>query len=221
MPGRDLILPDNAYGIENDLGVRSPYELLWTTTVSYCNVYRLMYDIFIGCGIPIEKEMVFSDDIIATYLIPNHLFDPAKTVYVTLLEFLRFRDASEKIEGFVFKAMQLQQIKNTDAVELGLVLWKSINKAMSYFMNDVSILCAQVNNWIIKLDDNTHNSKTDPAIMLFLYVNIFDKLAAAVSNNTIAYQNALDYLVSYNPKFETNNNERVRKLNYYIDHRNS
>lgn len=205
-------MPDNAYQIKYDLGVPSPYELLWTTTMSYCNVYQLTYKIFVGCGIPIPKKNIFSDDQIATSLIPTNLYDPSKKIYSTLIEFLRFREASKQIERFVFKAMNLQRIKNIDDVQLGVVLWDSINNAMDKFLKDISILSNQVNKWIINFVV-VHNSTVDPTtMMMFLYKKIFDKTVVAVSKNTIIFQNAFDYLITYNPKFEANNNERVRNF---------
>jgi len=205
-------MPDNAYTIEHDLGIPSPYELLWTTTMSYCNVYRLTYKIFVGCGIPIPKQNIFSNDKIATSLIPTKLYDPSKKIYSTLLEFLRFRGASKEIEGFVFKAMNLQRIENIDDVKLGVVLWDSINDAMNKFMNDISILSNQVNKWIINFVIR-HNATVDPTtMMIFLYEKIFDETVVAISKSTIIFRNAFDYLITYNPKFEANNNGRVRKL---------
>lgn len=210
MPGRHSISPDNVNGIEYNLDSPLPHELLWTTTMSYCNVYRLTHRIFVECGVPI-KNRVFSNDEISANFIPDKLYNSPNVIYNTGLEFLRFRDASQVIEDFVFEVKNFQKITNLDDVKTGMVLWETINSAMVKFMRDISYITNKLNNEMV-IDSNINNT----TMMKELYSNTFNQIVYAVTNNIKSYQNAFNFLKTYNMDFVRNNDIWVSEfLNYY------
>lgn len=212
MPGRHSISPDNVNGIEYNLDSPLPHELLWTATMSYCNVYRLTHRIFVECGVPI-KNRVFSNDEISANFIPDKLYNSPNVIYNTGLEFLRFRDASQVIEDFVFEVKDFQKITNLDDVKTGMVLWETINSAMVKFMRDISYITNKLNNEMV-IDSNINNT----TMMKELYSNTFNKIVYAVTNNIKTYQNAFNFLKTYNMDFVTNNDIWVSEFLNYDSH---
>lgn len=181
--------------------------------MSYCNVYRLIYRIFVECGVPI-KNRVFSNDEISANFIPDKLYISPNVIYNTILEFLRFRDASQIIEDFVFEVQDFQKIQNIDDVKTGVVLWETVNSAMVKFMYDISYITNKLNNEMI-IDSNINNTTK----MKELYLITFNQIVFAVTNNIVPYQNAFNFLKTHNADFVTNNDVWVSEfLNYHDSH---
>jgi len=194
------MLPNNILEIDN-FGVPSPYEFLWITTVSYCNVYYLTYNMFIGVGVPIQ-EQIYSNDDIAGFLLPDNINEWSdETVLDSSYKFLKLREASQIIESFVFEIKEFQNVTGTEDIITGLNLWKLIEDNMVDFMNNIFILSNQVNNVIKNMNILQKNVNTvDTSAMMDLYMDIFDNMIDIMKENIVPYRNAFNFLKKYNLK---------------------
>lgn len=217
MPGRDSILPDNVDKI-NDLEVPSPYELLWTTTMSYCNVYFLVYNMFIGVGIPIKK-LAFTKDDVAAILSSNNIVNSETTVVDSPIDFLRFREASQIIEEYVFEIKKFKTIVDDDNINIGLNLWNSVQDTMNDFMNNISSLTEQISKMVAIL--KSQQKSVNPKVMRKLYTSVFDKMILIVSRSIISYQGAFKFLAKYNLEVNINNEVSINDIFFgYMVHVN-
>lgn len=198
MTGRQCILPDNINEIDN-LDVPSPYELLWTTTMSYCNVYRLTYKMLDGVGVPITDQ-VHANEEIASILIPNSAVNSEPKADDPPMQFLRFREASQDIEDFVFKCMVSKKAKKTNDKNTGLYLWSLIQESTVDFMNRINYLTN-------KLDIIQKPYDTDK--MIGLYNDTFEQTVDAVLRSADSYAKTFTFLEKYNIKFNTTNKNQV------------
>lgn len=206
MPGRYSTLPDNIDEIDN-LGLPSPYQFLWTTTLAYSNVYFVTYNIFVGIGLPI-KTLVFSKEEIASILIPENSADSSEILDDMALEYLKFIDASQIVDTFVLKIKKFQKITNRDDIRTGLNLWNSIVSEMANFMNTISIATNHVYQNMINFNITSHNISTvEPMSMIYLYKDIFDQIVETVLSSTAAYREALNFVEKFNTELKLNNNE--------------
>lgn len=208
MPGRNLLLSDNFDKI-NDLDTPSANELLWTTTMSFCNVYFLTYKMFVGVGIPM-KNIVYSNNEIEAILTPDNSEESE-----TSTEYLRFREASQIIENIVFEVKKFENITDNDNnMDTGLTLWHSIQDAMVEFMNHISSLIEEVRQNVDSLEiQQEKENSVDPIAMRNLYINIFEQTITAVSKSTALYKESFNFLVKYDLKIKVNNNQ-VSKIQY-------
>lgn len=206
MPGRYSTLPDNINEIDN-LGLPSPYQFLWTTTLAYSNVYFVTYKIFVGIGLPI-KNLVFSKEEIASILIPENSVDSSETLDDMALEYLKFIDASQMVDTFVFKIKKFQTITNKDDIRTGLNLWKSIESEMANFMNNISIGTNYVYQNMINSNITSQNISTvEPMSMIYIYKDIFDQTVDTVLSSIVPYREALNFVEKFNTESKLNNNE--------------
>lgn len=204
MPGRYSLLPDNLDDIDA-LGLPSPNELVWTTTMSYCNMYRLTYKMFMAAGIPVQRSVI-SNDLMATVLIPDDFdesSDPEDNgdTAGSTVKFLRFRKASHKIEEVVFKINPFAGPANADEVRAGLALWDSVETTTVNFMTGVSGLTDRVEQATIDL---FNASDVDPMSMMYLYRDTCDRMVTIMSNGTVSFNNAFGFIASLNPSFYLN-----------------
>lgn len=154
--------------------------------MSYCNVYRLTFKMFVGCGVPLE-EIDFSKDKKAA-LHPN-----------VWNEFIKFREASQIMEDFVFKVKNQKIITDFDDINTSVTLWSSIGDEMIEFMKTVSILSNSIDQRMSDLNVSQNDITTaDPAVMMSLYVDIFDQMVHLVSKSSMIYQRAFNLLKKYN-----------------------
>lgn len=206
MPGRYSTLPDNINEIDN-LGLPSPNQFLWTTTLAYSNVYFMTYNIFVDIGLPIQN-LVFSKEEIASILIPENSADSSEILDDMALEYLKFRNASQIVEKFVFKIKKYKTIMNSDDIKTGLNLWNSIKSEMANFMNNISIVTNYVYQYITNLNIISQTISTaEPMPMIYLYKNIFDQTIETVLSSTVVYREALNFVEKFNPESKLNNNK--------------
>lgn len=194
MPGLRCLLPDNINEIDY-LDVPSPYELLWTTTMSYSNVYHLVYKTLNGLGVPITNQF-HSNEEIASILIPNNADIYEATANDPPMQFLRFREASQDIEDFVFESMSFQNEMNTDGINTGLYLWSLIQESTIDFMNRINYLTNTL---------NTMESPNTKQETMALYNYIFEQTVNTVLRSTNSYIKSFNFLEKYNVKLKMNN----------------
>ncbi|XP_029345253.1 uncharacterized protein LOC107882155 [Acyrthosiphon pisum] len=216
--GRYCMLPNNILEIDN-FGVPSPYEFLWITTVSYCNVHYLTYNMFIGVGVPI-KEQMYSNDDIAGFLLPENIYEWSdETVLDSPYKFIKLREASQIIESFVFEIKEFQNVTGTEDISTGLNIWKSIEDNMVDFMNNISILSNQVNQ-VINDMNILQNNTVDTSAMMYLYMDIFENMVDIMTENIVPYKNAFNFLEKYNLKtYQKKNIEQDKKIENNLNSR--
>lgn len=183
----------------NNVNVPSANELLWTTTLSYCNVYDLVYYMFISAGIPIQNLAISDNDSLRDKVnIP--------------LEFIKLREASTTINDFVFENINLQYVTNNEDINTGLKLWNSIEDASNEFLNSIAWLSNQINIEMLDMHIQQESIDTaDPLTMMYLYSKIFDQIIELVSKSTVHYKQAFIFLEKYNTEFKLSN----KQVSYY------
>jgi len=161
---------------------------------------------FIGVGLPIQSE-TYSNDDIAAFLLPDNIYDWSdEMVLESPYKFIKFREASEIIESFVFEIKEFQNVTGTEDKIIGLNIWELIKDKMVNFMNNINILSNQVNQYINDLNIQKNNVSTvDPSTMKNLYLNIFDQMVDVMTENIVPYKNAFNFLGKYTSK----NNQHV------------
>lgn len=205
VPGRNSLLSDDVDDDMDGLDVPSANEFLWTSTMSYCNVYRVTYKMFVAAGIPV-KASVISNDLMATVLIPDD-FDDSPDLEPGVgptVEFLRFRKASQLVEDFVFKIDPFGSPATADDVDTGLAVWDSIETATIDFMNGVSGLTDGVEQAMIDL---TNQPNVDPMSMMYLYRDTCDRMIQIMSNGTLVFNRAFSFIANLNPSFHAKFNQ--------------
>ncbi|XP_026805964.1 uncharacterized protein LOC113549018 [Rhopalosiphum maidis] len=202
---RQCMIPSNILEVDT-FDVPSPYEFLWITTMSYCNVYYLTYNMFIRVGVPVKKPNYSNDDI-AAFLIPDNIDDWSdETVLDLPYKFLKLREASQIIESFVFEIKEYQNVTGAEDKITGLKIWESVEDNFVNFMNNIYILSNQVNQVIYELNIEQQTVyTTDSSTMMYLYLDIFDQMVDIMSESIVPYQNAFNFLEKYNSK---NNEEK-------------
>lgn len=194
MPGLQCILPDNVNEI-NHLDMPSPYELLWTTTMAYSNVYHLTYKMLDGIGIPIKNQFHPNEEI-ASILIPGNADTYESAANDPPMQFLRFREASQDIEDLVFESISFQNEMNTDSINTGLNLWSLIQESMVDFKNRINYLTNKLNS--IQKTNTKEGMKG-------VYNSIFEQTVNTVLRSTESYAQTLNFLEKYNIKLNVNN----------------
>lgn len=194
------MLPNNILEI-GTFDVPSPYEFLWITTVSYCNVHYLTYNMFIGVGVPIQEHIYSNDDIAGCLLPDNIYYWSDNTVLDSPYKFLKLREASQIIESIVFEIKEFQNVTGTENIVEGLVLWKLIEDNMVNFMENISILSNQVNQVMNDMNIQQKNLNTvDTLEMMYLYMDVFDNMVDIMADNIAPFKNAFNFLEKYNLK---------------------
>ncbi|VVC24949.1 Hypothetical protein CINCED_3A001039 [Cinara cedri] len=205
VPGQQTISPDNIQEI-NSLNLPSANELLWTTTLSYCNVYFLVHKILISVGVPLDS-VVISNDELAAILIPDN---PGESGSNSPLEFLRFIEASQYIDDFVFDTIGHINITDPD-INTGRKIWDSIEDSMIVFMENILLLTNQVNQMMHDINNELLINRTnmDKMTMIYLYIDIFDQTVDAVWNNSVPYKEAFNFFKTLNLESIMNNVQMI------------
>jgi len=161
---------------------------------------------FIGIGLPIQTQ-IYSNDDIADFLLPNFTYNSSdKAVLNSPYNFIKFREASEIIENFVFEIKEFQSVTETEDEVTGLRIWELIKNKMTNFMDNINILSNQVNQYINDMNIQQNNVSTvDRSAMKNLYLYIFDQMVDIMTENIEPYKNAFNFLEKYNSK----NNQKV------------
>lgn len=211
MPGQNSILPDHIKEI-NNLNLPLADEFLLTTTVAYCNVYSLLHKMFICAGLPINNLVVSDNKVAATLISDNSVYSSYIDIYLPM-EFLKLRSATNTIENLVFENIDVQHITNTEDINIGLKLWKSIQDAMDDFMNIILFTTNQINEGIIDKNIQQDSISTeDPITMRNLYFTVFNQTIETIFNSTESYKNAFIFLKKFYTEFKINNKQVSRYL---------
>jgi len=167
---------------------------------------------FVKVGVPIKK-FVFSNEEMAAILIPDNLNYSFETTSDASLEFLKLREGSQITEDLVFKFKEFYIITEPDDINTGLNLWNSIEKSMINFMDNISLATNQLNQRMSDLNTTQKNPfDVDSIYMMSLYQNIFKQIVYSISNSTIAYKEAFNFLEQFNPGLNTKNKDVSKYL---------
>lgn len=160
---------------------------------------------FTEAGVPVEK-LVMADEKISRILVPEDMSGTsAETTTETVHEFLRFRQASQRINKIIFEANGFDT-KITDSRDVidASNIWYSIENEMIEFMGFVSYMSNEISQELVKIlkeqKDNPLN--TDPLMTVFLYKSIFSQMIDVVSQSSEWYRDAFNLLEKYNPQFK-------------------
>lgn len=194
MPVLQCLLPDNINDI-NHLDEPSPYELLWTTTMAYSNVYHLTYKMLDGIGIPITNQF-HPNDKMASILVPKNAANHEVAANDPAMQFFRFREASQDIEDLAFESMSFQNEMNTDDRDTGLYLWSLIQESMVDFKDRINYLTNKL--------DSIQKPITKQETM-GIYNDVFEQTVNTVLRSTEPYAETFNFLEKYNIKLNTNN----------------
>lgn len=149
----------------------------------------------IDAGLPISGT-TYSNYEIASVLVPSAEISDGTSG--PPLKFLRFREASQTIEDFVFKFDMFQVITADEDLSTAYTLWYTIQDNMFDFMNKISSLTSQVDDGFIELGVQQQNlSNVDTSVMKKLYLDIFNETVNAVSSSSASYTGIFNLLKKY------------------------
>lgn len=159
----------------------------------------------IDAGLQISGS-TYSNYDIASMLVPSvEVSDKASGPQ---LQFLKFREASQKIEDFVSKVDMFQNIIEDEDINRAYMLWNTIQDKMFDFINKILSLTNQVDDEFIKLGIKLQNqSNVDSSEMKKLYMDIFDEIINAVSFSTASYTEVFNFLQKFNFEIEKKNKQ--------------
>lgn len=130
-------------------------------------------------------------------------------------QFLRFREASQMIEDFVFKVDMFQNIAEDKDMDTAYNLWNTIQNEMFDFINKIASLTKQVDDKLIELGIQEKDlSDVDLSAMKELYLDIFDETVNAVSFSTATYTSVFTFFEKYSLGFQ-NKNEQVSVIHRF------
>jgi hypothetical protein len=161
----------------------------------------------IDAGLPISGSTYSNYDIASTLVPSAEVSDES---HGPQLQFLRFREASQKIEDFVSKVDLLQNIIEDEDIKTAYTLWNTIQDEMFDFMNKMILLTSQVDDRFIELGIQLqHISNVNSLEMKKLYLDIFNETVNAVSFSTTSYIEVFNFLQKFSFEFQKEN-EQVR-----------
>ncbi|XP_025412228.1 uncharacterized protein LOC112684783 [Sipha flava] len=176
--------------------------------MAYCNIYHLTYKMLIDAGLPISGSTYSNYDIASTLVPSAEVSDES---HGPQLQFLRFREASQKIEDFVSKVDLLQNIIEDEDIKTAYTLWNTIQDEMFDFMNKMILLTSQVDDRFIELGIQLqHISNVNSLEMKKLYLDIFNETVNAVSFSTTSYIEVFNFLQKFSFEFQKEN-EQIKK----------
>lgn len=147
---------------------------------------------FICAGVPLDSSVISKDEIATIFTTDNSV--KSKTASSLSSESLRFIEASQFIDEFVFKTNKQQNITENDIIA-GKNIWNSIENSMIDFWGSISLLNNQVNQVMRDIDNQLKNETTrDRMVAIYLYLEIYEQTVDAVRKNSVKYQEAFNFL---------------------------
>lgn len=160
---------------------------------------------FIEAGVPVKKTVV-TDDEIAGILMPEEMSETStETATETVREFLRFRQASQRISKIILETNEFgMKITDTGDVIEAYNMWRYIENEMIEFMSYVTYMSNEIRQELLKINEEQQNnpSDKDPFMTVFLYQSIVSQTIDAVSQSSDLYKDAFNLLEKYNPQFK-------------------